>query len=90
MFFVKNFPGLIKNIFQVLRGKKTWIGYTGRGDGLPKLLPGVIAVNGLPHHLNLQLNIETRQLLDARYALDYYYWLDLSLIRKSYRMLGCQ
>jgi O-antigen biosynthesis protein len=90
LFFVKSFPGLIKNIFEVLRGKKTWIGYTGKGDGLPNLLPGVIAVNGLPHNLNSQLNNETRHLLDARYALDYYYWLDLSLIRKNYRMLGSQ
>lgn len=90
IFFVKNFIGLLANLLKVLSGKQTWVGYIGGSKKLPVLPPGVLGVNGLPYNLNKQMPEETRQLLDARYALDYYYWLDLSLIRKGYRFLGSQ
>jgi O-antigen biosynthesis protein len=90
LFFVKNFIGLITNLLSVLSGKQTWVGYIGVAKELPVLPPGILGVNGLPHNLNRQMPAVTCHLLDARYALDYYYWLDLSLIRKGYRMLGSQ
>lgn len=85
---VKNPRGLVKNIFQVLQGRLTWVGYSGNAQGLPVLPKSILGTNGVSVTLLQQLNEQTRQMLDSRYAIHYYYWMDLSLAKKGYRMLG--
>lgn len=85
---VKKPFGLWRNIFRVLQAKATWIGYANGAAGLPSLPQGVLQTNGRPDRLNEKLNKTALGVLDERYALDYHYWQDLSLIRMGFRFLG--
>ena len=86
--------GFIKNIFKVLLGKKTWVGYS---DGerhtvehdhqlLPELKPGVLSpIDALG---NRNLDGATVQRLNFLYAKDYDVWRDMEVIWKGFRNLG--
>jgi O-antigen biosynthesis protein len=90
VFLVKKPVGLLTNIWQVLTGRASWVGYLGHQQGLPALQKGILGTNGLPIQNAPLLNKEAKDILDARYALDYHYWTDISLIRKGYRFLGAR
>jgi hypothetical protein len=87
-FLVDNPKHFFSNSWNVLKGRATWISYLGLGKQLPVLRKGVLCCNGLPYEINRELNDETRQILDMRYALDYHVWSDLSLLRRGYAYLG--
>lgn len=82
-------PGnFFANIFQVLSGKRTWIGYAADGRGLPALRVGVIASNGLGHERNRGLPKENLHAIDRWYATEYDPFHDIKLIVVHYRELG--
>ena len=85
----KNPGGFIANIFKVLAGKISWVGYSknqGTDNMLPKIRPGVLnpidALNNIPKE---QL---TTNRLNSLYAKDYKVYTDLQIIRKGWRNLG--
>jgi O-antigen biosynthesis protein len=89
MFIVKRPIGLIRNIFSVLLGLKSWVGYSSRGLSdihLPEVRKGVLnpedAFNGkeIPEEANTRLNLI--------YARDYKLKNDANIILKGFRELG--
>lgn len=89
-FFVKNKAGFFPNIFKVMLGRQSWVGYaypenTGKYK-LPKIKKGVIkTTNSLSKN---QLNEETSRKIDIIYAKDYKPFNDLLLISKGLKNLG--
>lgn len=96
LLFVKAPIKMLANVIAVLRGRKSWIGYSSlkRIDVnspdkiiLPLMKPGIIGVNGLPS----SVSVETEDglfMLDQLYARDYNPFLDVYLITKGYKWLG--
>jgi len=88
-FFVKNKIGFIKNIFQVLFAKKSWVGYQENNiaiTNLPKIKKGVLSP---VDSLNLQqVDEPTMERLNFLYAKDYEVINDLEIIWKGRRNLG--
>ena len=94
LFLVKNRIGFLKNIFRVLAGKKSWIGYAlpkseirnPKSESLPRTRPGVLTpLDALPGR---QLDAPTIQRLNFLYAKDYDVWRDLEIVWKGLRELG--
>ncbi len=75
-----------KNLFQVIKGGKTWVGYSAIRPNLPNLPPGIISATGSPLHLHA-LPLENSTAVDEWYVLDYTVWTDLKLIWKNYKHL---
>lgn len=86
--FVNKPLSFFDNCFKVLFAKKTWVGYTTHGAGLPTLREAVIGSNGLSLHTSPQLPTESLQRVDYWYARDYEPIQDLKVIWKCYRKLG--
>ena len=88
MLFQKNKGGFIANIFRVLVGFKSWVGYSAENSAakLPKLKKGVLN-SALPHR-NINLSIKQREQLDFLYARDYHVKIDLDIVLKCLRELG--
>ncbi len=83
-FFLFKKPGrYIVNLFLVLLGKKSWIGYSSMENKLPHLKSGVLTT------LNVYENalISDALAADQLYAGDYSLWLDLTTIVRSFRRL---
>lgn len=88
--FVADRGGFVRNLFLVLKGERSWVGYSPNADRalrLPKLRPGVldpVRADGLqPLPLTVQrVNIE--------YAKDYRVLEDLRRVLGNFRMLGRQ
>ncbi len=85
---VENRPGFLGNIFRVLSGKKSWVGYVPVkkiNEKLPVIRPGVVSPAdifdpGLPDDKKEELNI--------LYAKDYRPAHDLEYIYKTWKKLG--
>jgi GT2 family glycosyltransferase len=80
--------GFVRNVFAVLFGTKSWVGYCGNVDhqSLPKIRKGVICpVDTLNQP---QIAPEVAERLNMLYAKDYRSSNDLTLIRKGFRKLG--
>ncbi|HUM47764.1 MAG TPA: glycosyltransferase [Chitinophagales bacterium] len=89
IFIVKNPWGLVTNIFQVLAGKKTWIGYAGGAHQqfqLPPVKPGIITP--IDELQSSNLNDAAISRINLRYAKDYSASQDAELFLKCYRLLG--
>lgn len=76
------------NCLQVIRGRKTWIGYAIADAQLPPLRTGVLLSNGAPAQASLQLPEESWRLVDYWYAHDYEPLQDLKILWRQYRSLG--
>jgi GT2 family glycosyltransferase len=90
LFLVKQFLGLIKNIFLVLLGKKTWVGYAGDNlaeeKNLPPLKQGVLSpLDGLKQK---NLKNQTLARLNLLYAKDYTLYKDAEIVIKGHNQLG--
>ena len=89
VWFVKNPGGFLKNIFRVLVGSCTWVGYAGVNTTaihLPQLRPGVLSpADGLKSGTSDE---ETCQKLNVLYARDYRVVKDINLILSAFGMLG--
>jgi len=78
----------IRNACLVLVGKKTWVGYFTPTCALPQLRDGILCTNGRKH---VSINIIDEKLgsiLDGRYAIDYTWAKDLSIVLNNFRHLG--
>ncbi len=88
--FQKEPLGLISNLFTVLIGKKSWIGYSldrGRESAnLPAIRNGVLSPASIL--TSGQTDPETLRRLNMIYAKDYRAFNDLHIIWKSIRSLG--
>ena len=86
---VKHPESLWKNIWNVLIGKYTWVGYTPNekhSKTLPKLRPGILSPLD---ELRLQISkSNTLRQLNVLYAKNYKISLDLDIIFKGFRSLG--
>lgn len=70
--FARNKGGYFPNIFKVLFGRKTWVGFAGNQlEGLPKLPPAVIPLVDAGHPENLVSHA------NVAYAKDYEWWMDV-------------
>ncbi len=87
-FLVKKPMPLVRNIFAVLLGRKSWVGYKQseeRIHHLPKIRPGVL--NPLDVLLFSSINSHTIQRLNFLYAKDYSVTRDLEIVWKGLRIL---
>jgi O-antigen biosynthesis protein len=75
-----------KNVFAVLTGQKTWIGYAVTPNGLPAIKNSVISSTSLPATLN-ELPAENLQKSDEWYASGYSVALDLKQMLSGFKYL---
>lgn len=90
IFIQKRKSGLFPNIFKVMIGKLSWVGYSFPNSSgnykLPKIKKGVIKASAsLPNH---QQTEETLRKIDIIYAKDYKPFNDMLLITKGLKSLG--
>ncbi len=76
--------GFLKNIFQVLLGYRTWVGYASAADQLPHIRPAVLASTGIPGSVSPLVE----QKADRMYARNYDWWGDIRILFRYYRQLG--
>jgi O-antigen biosynthesis protein len=87
---VENRSGLIRNLFSVLFGIHSWVGYFrstgGNHPGLPRIRPGILTpLDGSPV---LAADEGLAEKLNLNYAKDYRIMNDLNIIIKAVRKLG--
>jgi len=84
--FVENIPGYLRNIFEVMSGRKSWVGYnSGNRNHLPAIKSGILTPASIfPETISDKKKDE----LDIIYAKDYRILNDFEIIRKSWRKIG--
>lgn len=91
IWFMNQKGGFVRNLFAVLAGQRSWVGYDCRFElvsGLPRIAPGVLhPAIGLPAGY---ANEDTSNRLNVIYARDYRVKNDLMLIVRNMRSLGDQ
>ena len=89
MFSQKKPFGFIRNVIQVLVGRKSWVGYylsENTNTQLPKIKPSVLSpLDGMKSRNYDQKIIDDLNLL---YARDYSIWKDLNIVFYAFRDLG--
>lgn len=88
LWFFNNKICFIRNTFQVLSGKKSWIGYIpepGSFENLPLLKPGILNPAHLFHEITL--DVEKKSQLNMLYAKDYRITTDAEILFKGWRNL---
>ncbi len=85
--FQKKPARFYKNVFAVLLGKKTWIGYSVASEELPLIRKGILTSTALPAPLN-ELPRESLENIDDWYALSYSAMQDLKKISRGYKHLS--
>ncbi len=82
--FQKNKLVFIFNCWSVLKGEKSWVGYSKKdvSAGLPKIKPGVLSIKDIAKN---PLSLER---LNKVYAKDYSIWRDISILQKNLSRLG--
>lgn len=87
IFFQKEKGGYLKNIFAVLFGTRSWVGYgKENNEHLPKIRSSVLAPADAIR--NIQITAETRNRLNLAYSKDYKVGNDLNIVWKCLRELG--
>jgi hypothetical protein len=82
--FAKNGLSFFKNIFQLILGKQTLVGYTeGVSLNLPKLKKGILSPIDSTHLTTI--NEPTMQRLNFLYAKDYDVWRDVEILWTGWR-----
>lgn len=74
----------LQNIFLVLRGKRTWVGYAVPLQQLPGIRAGVITSIGN----TAMVSAVVKEQADKRYAKQYDWWEDVRTVIRYYRQLG--
>lgn len=90
LWFVRKTSNYISNLFQVLGGNKTWVGYSKSVEksieNLPKIPENVLSpVDELPIS---EIDDNTKQRLNFIYARDYTVYSDISIFLKGFNKLG--
>ena len=88
LLIVKKPLKFLENIWYVIIGRRSWVGYATSGKNLPSLRPGVLAFNGIPVSSRQELPAESLLLMDYWYAKDFEPVNDLKLIWKFFVRLG--
>lgn len=85
---VKAAGNFLQNIFKVLWGKRTWVGYSNKNmlHGLPPIQQGVIPVSSVQQ--DYQPGEEITKELDMAYAKSYTPATDIALLKKNWKFLG--
>ncbi len=90
IFIVKNFRGFIKNIFKVLFGLHSWVGYYIKPGintaNLPEIKKGILTPLDTSNKKNIPNDVIER--INMLYAKDYKLLNDLSIIFKGIKHLG--
>ncbi len=84
----RNKSNFISNVFDVLRGKKSWIGYIpekGTFENLPPLKMGILNPGDMFSELSLDL--EKQSQLNILYAKDYSFRTDFEILFKGWKNL---
>ncbi len=87
IWFVQDRAGFLSNTWNVLLGRKSWVGYSSGGERtlkLPTIKPGVLGT--LPGTMGTSVPVVVRA--NAAYAKDYSAWHDLRLVLAGFRQLG--
>lgn len=85
-FVVKDPLSFLRNCFRVLGGRRTWIGYSKPGGGLPPIRPGIV-----PPYFMIAGYVPDDGIcreMDQVYARNHTPGADISLILKNFRFLG--
>ncbi|GAB4314186.1 MAG: glycosyltransferase [Bacteroidales bacterium] len=90
LFLVNSPAGVIRNWWQVVLGKKTWVGYNPSGPGDPDPLPKTRIPVLTPADMVARHNpsAETARRLNLIYARNYSTGTDLHIIFRCFRLLG--
>jgi len=80
--------GLLHHALLVLFARRTWIGYSGDGQTLPRIRPGILGTNGQPTGPHRGPIAEGLAQLDLHYARDHSIFDDIERIRRGYGRLG--
>jgi hypothetical protein len=90
LFFVKNFFGMLRNIFMVLIGVRSWVGYNRDEladlEKLPSIRKGIL--NPIDSFGSENISEEIGRQLNFIYARDYSVNFDIRTILKGFRSLG--
>lgn len=87
MWFTNNPAKFLRNIFFVLFGKCTWVGFTNNEEiNLPRIRQGIITP--VSYLTTDSLDANTIHRLNMLYAKDYNLYTDLNLLFRSFRKLG--
>jgi GT2 family glycosyltransferase len=86
IFIKQKMTGFYKNVFAVITGKKTWVGYATEANGLPAIKTPVITSTALPAILN-DLPVESLQKSDEWYASGYTTLTDFKKIGRGFKYL---
>lgn len=92
LFFIQHPVGFFGNIFRVLSGKKSWIGYSYNEENAEYAQKLPVIRKGVLHPADILngrgTNPITIKNLNILYAKDYKVYTDLSIIRKGFKYLG--
>jgi GT2 family glycosyltransferase len=86
IWFQNSISGLLPNVFSVIRGKRSWVGYnpiTVQEQRLPKIRKGVLYPN-----MGQNQDKEGIKKSNMLYAKDYDLWKDLHSLLENWRCLG--
>lgn len=88
IFIVNDKTGLFKNIFDVISGRRTWVGYAPSGNQktLPVIKPGILSP--LDEWKTNSFNDGTISRLNYLYAKDYTAMQDFMIVWKAMRLPG--
>ncbi len=88
VFRVKKPGGFLRNIFRVLAGRRTWIGYsqTASSQKLPATRQGILPCYNLQDGYEPDMDVKER--MNKVYAENYAAGVDLGLILKNFKYLG--
>lgn len=88
VFKIKEPIGFIRNIFQVIIAKKTWVGYRilSEDENLPQIKSAVLYPADLSQIMDLEI-AEIRE-SNLQYAKEYHLSTDISIIFNSFNQLG--
>jgi len=78
----------ISNLFRILSGKKSFVGYLNQSDGtktnLPKIKPGILE----PFSISEELSIDKKEELNLLYAKQYSFIFDFEVLVRKWKLLG--
>jgi len=86
IWFIRKPLNYINNLFKVMSGRYSWVGYSIEHDDLPDIRRGILSPTD---ELNTNdLDPRTKSRLDFLYARDYTIYKDLSVIFSSFAKMG--
>ena len=78
----------ISNLFRILSGKKSFVGYLNQSDGtktnLPIIKPGILE----PFSVSEELSIDKKEELNLVYAKEYSFIFDFEVLVRKWKLLG--